>query len=85
MIEKERLRHPKILLLGDGLPFLAKFLRTFSVVGVVTIKGTMYLKPNNRGIMCMLVDFCIKRKEGCYKMYKSSGMLYNREWSIFAS
>jgi hypothetical protein len=59
----------KIKQLVDKVPAFVKYIRTFGEAGVVTIAGTVKVKVDMRGILCMMGGYCSDRAGNCYKMY----------------
>jgi hypothetical protein len=48
----------KIEHFADKFPAFVKYLRTFGEAGVVTIAGTVKVKVDMRGILCMMGGYC---------------------------
>jgi hypothetical protein len=53
----------------DKVPAFVKYLRTFGEAGVVTIAGTVKVKEDMRGILCMMGGYGTDQAGDCYKMY----------------
>jgi hypothetical protein len=54
---------------ADKVPAFVKYLKTFGEAGIVTITGTVKVKVDMRGILCMMGGYCPDRVGDCYKMY----------------
>jgi hypothetical protein len=59
----------KIKDFADKVPAFVRYLRTFGEASVVTIAGTVKVKVDMRGILCMMGGYCTDWVGGCYKMY----------------
>jgi hypothetical protein len=59
----------KIKHVADKVPAFIKYLRTFGEAGVVKIAGTVKVKVDMHGILCMMGDYCTDQVGDCYKMY----------------
>jgi hypothetical protein len=59
----------KIKHFADKVPAFVKYLRTFGEAGVVTIAGTVKVKVDMRGVLCMMGGYCTDWAGDCYKMY----------------
>jgi hypothetical protein len=59
----------KIKHFADKVPAFVMYLRAFGEAGVVTIAGTVKVKVDMRGILCMMGGYLTDQAGNCYKMY----------------